>query len=185
MRRFFYMSSLLSLCILSGFSSKPSLPASSPILNNRAIAVIFPTQGNTTQGVVEFSSVKDGVKVTAKISGLTPGKHGFHIHEFGDMSSANGSAAGSHFNPGHHQHGGRNNSERHGGDLGNLEADQSGVATLDYVDSHLQLEGPNSIIGRGLIIHEKEDDFTTQPTGGAGARIGQGVIGRAQGMTPQ
>lgn len=185
MRQLFYISSLLSLCVISGFSPKTSLPVLPPASHNRAVAVIFPTQGYLTQGVVEFSSVTEGVKVVAKISGLTPGKHGFHIHEFGDMRSANGSAAGSHFNPGHHQHGGRNHSERHGGDLGNLEADQTGVATLDYIDSQIKLDGPNSIIGRSLIIHEKEDDFTTQPTGGAGARVGQGVIGRAQGIIAQ
>jgi Cu/Zn superoxide dismutase len=70
--------------------------------------------------------------------------------------------------------------KRHAGDMGNIEADASGNAQLDYIDSVMKLHGHNSIIGHGVVIHEKEDDFKTQPTGNAGARVGYGVIGIAK-----
>jgi Cu-Zn family superoxide dismutase len=75
------------------------------------------------------------------------------------------------------QHGGPTAEERHVGDLGNIEADENGNAKLDVVDSHLAFSGASSIIGRGVIVHEKADDMSTQPTGAAGSRLACGVIG--------
>ncbi len=86
---------------------------------------------------------------------------------------------GGHFNPTNSIHGSREGAKRHVGDFGNLEADETGVAHLDFVDKGIELNGPHSIIGRGLIIHADEDDLVSQPTGNSGARIGCGVIGRA------
>src|SRR5207244_1746972 len=111
---------------------------------------------------------------------LTPGKHGFHIHEFGDMSSADGMATGGHFNPDGHKHGGPDDRERHAGDFGNVEAGADGKATIKMTDKMIALSGPNTILGRALIVHAKEDDLKTQPSGNAGDRIGQGVIGVAK-----
>jgi Cu-Zn family superoxide dismutase len=146
-----------------------------------AAAVLLPTQGNEVRGTVRFTKVTDGVRVVADVAGLKPGKHGFHVHEFGDATSADGSAAGGHFNPGHQSHGAPNAAQRHAGDLGNLEADASGHAALDYVDPVLALDGPNSIVGRGLIVHADADDLVSQPTGNAGKRVACGVIGLAKG----
>jgi Cu-Zn family superoxide dismutase len=146
----------------------------------KAIAVLVPTKGSTVRGIVTFEVVKGGVRVVASISGLSPGKHGFHIHEFGDCSSEDGMAAGAHFNPTTMPHSGPMSEKRHVGDLGNVEADQDGNARVDYVDSMLKLEGPASILGRAVIVHEKEDDFRTQPTGNAGGRLACGVIGVAK-----
>ena len=73
----------------------------------KAIAVLHPTAGNNVTGLVTFTKSGDEVKVVADVNGLTPGKHGFHIHEFGDCSSSDGSSAGGHFNPTHKQHGAR------------------------------------------------------------------------------
>jgi Cu-Zn family superoxide dismutase len=146
----------------------------------KAIAVITPTKGNSVHGDVMFEQVEKGVRVVANLTGLTPGKHGFHIHEFGDISSSDGSSAGGHFNPSGMPHSSPVSEKRHEGDMGNINANSDGNAHLEYADSVLELAGNHSIIGRAIIIHEKEDDYTTQPTGNAGARIGYGVIGIAK-----
>jgi Cu-Zn family superoxide dismutase len=143
----------------------------------RAIAVITSTKGNSVHGVVTFEEVDKGVHVNVHLAGLMPGKHGFHIHEFGDISSDDGSSAGGHFNPMEMPHSMPMTEKRHAGDMGNIEADEKGTAHLDYIDSVMKLNGEYSIIGRAIIIHAKEDDFKTQPTGNAGPRIGYGVIG--------
>jgi Cu-Zn family superoxide dismutase len=146
----------------------------------RVLAVITPTKGNSMHGVVTFEEVDNGVRIIANLTGLTPGKHGFHIHEFGDISSDVGSSAGGHFNPTGMSHNMPTSKKRHAGDMGNIEADSSGNAHLDYIDHVMKLNGQYSIIGHAVIVHEKEDDFKTQPTGNAGARVGYGVIGIAK-----
>lgn len=146
----------------------------------RAIAVLHPTKGNSVSGVVKFEAVEGGVRVVADISGLAPGKHGFHIHEYGDCSADDGTSAGGHFNPSGMPHSMPASEQRHVGDLGNVEADKDGKARLDYVDAMIALTGTNSIIGRSVVVHEKEDDLKTQPTGAAGARVACGVIGIAK-----
>ncbi len=143
----------------------------------KAVVVLHPTEGNQVGGKVTFTAVEGGVRVAATIKGLSPGTHGFHIHEFGDCSSGDGKSAGGHFNPMGAQHGGPTVEERHVGDLGNIEADENGNAKLDVVDSHLAFSGASSVIGRGVIVHEKADDMSTQPTGAAGSRLACGVIG--------
>ncbi len=145
----------------------------------KAIAVLSPASGSHVMGTITFTKSGDGVKVVADISGLTPGKHGFHIHEFGDCSDPKAASAGGHFNPGNHQHGAPDASDRHAGDLGNLEADASGKAHVDLTDKTMKLGGDASIIGHAVIVHEKGDDFG-QPTGNAGGRIACGVIGVAK-----
>jgi Cu-Zn family superoxide dismutase len=112
--------------------------------------------------------------------GFTPGRHGFHIHEFGDCSAKDLSSAGSHFNPAMKSHGAPTDEMRHDGDMGNVVADESGKTHLEYIDRKITLDGENSIIGRAVIVHEKEDDLKTQPTGNAGGRVACGVIGKAK-----
>ncbi|HTP12584.1 MAG TPA: superoxide dismutase family protein [Bacteroidota bacterium] len=146
----------------------------------KAIAVLYPTKGNAVTGIVRFEAVENGTRVVADVSGLTPGKHGFHIHEFGDCSSDDGSSAGGHFNPAGMPHSMPSSDQRHTGDLGNIEADASGKAHLEFVDRMVTFSGRNSIIGRAVVVHEKEDDLKTQPTGNAGARLACGVIGIAK-----
>jgi superoxide dismutase, Cu-Zn family len=143
----------------------------------RAVAVITPTKGNSVNGSVTFEETDKGIHVVAHISGLLPGNHGFHIHEYGDIRSDDGSSSGGHFNPMAMPHNMPMSNQRHLGDMGNIVADEKGNAYLDYVDPLMKLDGENSIIGHAVIVHAKEDDFKTQPTGNAGARIGQGVIG--------
>ena len=146
----------------------------------KAIAVLNPTTGSTVAGTVTFTVSGDEVKVVADLTGLKAGKHGFHIHEFGDCSSPDAKSAGAHFNPANHQHGAPDTTDRHAGDLGNIEADASGKAHLEISDKVMKLSGSDSIVGHAVIVHEKADDLKTQPTGDAGGRVACGVIGVAK-----
>lgn len=146
----------------------------------KAVAVLSPTTDQKAFGIVTFSVVENGVRIVGEFEGLTPGKHGFHIHEFGDCSAGDGSSAGGHFNPTNMPHSMPSSGKRHVGDMGNIEAGKDGTAHIDYVDTMMSLNGDHSIIGRGVIVHEKEDDLTSQPTGAAGARVACGVIGVAK-----
>ena len=146
----------------------------------KAIAVLHPTKGSNVEGVVTFTKSGEEMKNVADVSGLTPGKHGFHIHEFGDCSSPDGKAAGGHFNPTNDPHAGHDVAQRHEGDMGNIEADSSGKAHLELTDNMMMMSGEKSIIGHSVIVHEKADDLKSQPTGDAGGRVACGVIGIAK-----
>lgn len=147
----------------------------------QAVAVVQPTEGNQAHGVVEFTQTDAGVHIVADISGLTPNaSHAFHVHDYGDLRDPAAKSAGGHYNPAHEQHGRPEDQHRHAGDLGNLHADGEGNAHYDRVDPRFTILGPtHPVIGRAVIIHAGADQFT-QPTGGAGARIGAGVIGLAK-----
>lgn len=144
----------------------------------KAMAELAPTQDNEASGTVTFEQQPDGgVHISANISGLPAGKHGFHIHETGDCSAPDATSAGGHFNPEGTAHGAPDSAEHHAGDLGNLEADEDGNAELHVTYNFITLgEGANSIVGKAVIVHAGEDDFVTQPTGAAGARLACGVI---------
>jgi Cu-Zn family superoxide dismutase len=146
---------------------------------SKAVAILLPTKGSKAEGRVTFTQTDGTVHVHAEISGLTPGDHGFHIHEFG-VWSEDGMASGGHYNPTQQKHAGTDTPKRHVGDLGNITANENGNATVDLDDPSLSFHGPTSILGRGLVVHEKADDFKTQPTGNAGGRIAVGVIGVAK-----
>ena len=146
----------------------------------KATVKLAPTANQTARGEVTFTAESGGVHVVGTFSGLVYGEHGFHVHEKGDCSAPDGTSAGGHFNPATQPHAAREATARHVGDLGNLKADPYGLARVDFVDKTLSLSGPNSIIGKAVIIHEKADDFTTQPTGNAGARQACGVIEAAK-----
>lgn len=145
----------------------------------KAVAVVHPTADSEVSGTVTFQKVKEGVRVQGSFKGLSQGKHGFHIHEYGDCTADDGTSAGGHYNPTGQQHGSPTQDARHMGDMGNLVAGEDGTATIDYVDSKIKLNGPNSIMGRGIIIHGGADDFESQPSGAAGPRMACGVIGVA------
>nr|QDA95084.1 copper/zinc superoxide dismutase [Schizothorax wangchiachii] len=151
----------------------------------KAVCVLKGT-GEVT-GTVHFEQENDGspVKLSGDITGLTPGKHGFHVHAFGD--NTNGCiSAGPHFNPHDKTHGGPTDSVRHVGDLGNVIAGDNGVAKIDIVDAMVTLSGEHSVIGRTMVIHEKGDDLgkggndESLKTGNAGGRLACGVIGITQ-----
>jgi len=147
---------------------------------SKAVAVLNPLGGSGVTGTVTFTRAEGGVKVSAHLKGLTEGAHGFHIHQYGDCSAPDGTSAGGHFNPTAQPHAGPTAASRHTGDMGNVVASKDGTATLEYVDTHASFEGENSILGRGVIVHEKADDLTSQPTGAAGGRVACGIIGVAK-----
>ncbi|KAG8190853.1 hypothetical protein JTE90_028347 [Oedothorax gibbosus] len=138
------------------------------------------------RGVIHLSQdrVTSPVSVTGEISGLSTGLHGFHVHQYGDLSNGCTSAGG-HYNPFGKQHGAPMDENRHVGDLGNIEALSDGVARIDIVDPQLRLCGPLSIMGRAIVVHALQDDLgrggneESKKTGNAGARVGCCVIGTA------
>jgi superoxide dismutase, Cu-Zn family len=148
-----------------------------PKTSREAIAVLVAGNDSGVAGTITFQETDRGVRVVAMVTGLTPGKHGFHVHEKGDLSAADLTSTGGHYNPEGHSHAGPMAGMRHVGDLGNLVADDRGGAKADFVDAKISLRGEHSIIGRGLIVHAGEDDLVSQPTGAAGARVAGAVIG--------
>jgi Cu-Zn family superoxide dismutase len=161
---------LLAAAALAGCQS---MTASGPMLASAGLA---PTKGNKTVGEVTFEQVGDKVRVTAQVINLKPNQeHGFHIHEVGDCSSGDGMSAKGHFNPYGKPHG--QGAERHAGDMPNLKADAKGrIRLVTELDTITLTPGPASIIGRAVIVHADPDDYKTQPTGNAGARLACGVI---------
>lgn len=142
-----------------------------------AEAVLKPTAGNNVAGTVSFRSEGSAVVVTARVSGLTPGAHGFHIHEKGDCSAPDATSAGGHFNPSGKAHGHPEHGDHHAGDMPQLVADASGNASLTATLATVSIgAGAADIVGRGVIVHAAPDDFKTQPTGNSGARVACGVI---------
>jgi len=171
----------LIFSLAAGFSAQSQTPAEKPSAPLKAVAVLHPTAGSKVSGTVTFTEEADGVKVRAEITGLTPGNHGFHVHEFGDCSAADATSAGGHFTPTKQPHAGPDAPERHVGDMGNVQADASGKATLEYVDHQISLTNDErSAIGRSVVVHAKADDLKSQPSGDSGARVACGVIGRAK-----
>ena len=144
----------------------------------RATAQLQPTKGNKTFGEATFEEAGGKVRVVIYVQGLKPGQeHGMHIHEVGDCSSGDGMSTKSHFNPFGKSHSHHGSPERHAGDLPSLKAGKDGLAKVDIeLDVISVAAGPASVVGRGLIVHADPDDFKTQPTGNAGARIACGVI---------
>jgi Cu-Zn family superoxide dismutase len=160
--------------------------AAAPMAVLQAVADLHPASGSQVSGTVTFTQQGDRVIVVADVRGLPPyTSHGFHIHERGDCSAPDAMSAGGHFNPDQHPHAGPSTPMRHAGDLGNLEADANGRAYKRMVVDNITLgAGTHSVIGRGVIVHEKLDDYTTQPTGNAGARVACGQIMAAQSAAP-
>jgi superoxide dismutase, Cu-Zn family len=146
-----------------------------------ATVSLQPASGSSVSGVIDFMAEEGGIHLGGRIAGLTPGaQHGFHVHETGDCSAPDASSAGGHFNPGGDMHGKHDAPSHHAGDLPSVDANDAGEADLDFVIPSLEIGsgGPRDIIGRALVVHAQPDDFTTQPDGAAGTRIGCGVIVR-------
>lgn len=147
-------------------------------MQRTAYAQLAPASDSGVSGTVTFTEQDGGILVEAQVSGLTPGLHGFHVHETGDCSAPDASSAGGHFSPAGDPHGAPTDapSNRHVGDFGNLEADSTGMSEYSRVDDVIAFEGDNSIIGKAVIIHQEDDDLSSQPSGDAGARVACGVI---------
>ncbi|MCA0328146.1 MAG: superoxide dismutase family protein [Proteobacteria bacterium] len=146
-----------------------------------ASGVPQPQQGAPVQGNLVFTQEGDVVRVSGSITGLKSGAaHAFHVHEKGDCGSADFSSAGSHFNPTGARHGAHGGAagQHHLGDMPQLMADAQGTARVSFTSSSLTLQGPNSIVGKAVIVHRDPDDVNAQPVGNAGPRLACGVIAR-------
>lgn len=146
----------------------------------KARAELKPTTGNTAAGWVEFQQRGNAVLVTAEVRGLKPNsEHGFHVHEKGDCSAADGMSAGGHFNPTGKPHAHYGKDDRHAGDMPNLRADATGVAKYRYETTALTLrDGASSALGRSVIVHRDPDDYSSQPAGNSGPRLACGVVAK-------
>ncbi len=140
------------------------------------------TRGHTANGLLTLIERANGVAVAGSIRGLDPdGTFAFHVHENGDCSAPDASSAGEHFNPTGQPHGGPDTTPRHLGDMPNIEANDEGVAEVDVTLDDVTLTGAEatSLANRAIVVHANPDDYTTQPSGGAGDRIACGVISMA------
>jgi len=152
--------------------------AVSAAAGDKATATIESKSGSKVTGKAEFTELASGgTKVEVWIENATPGTHGLHIHEKGDCSAPDGSSAGGHFNAAGNPHAAPADKARHNGDLGNIEVGTDGKGHLEITSDLLTVSpGPDSVVGKSVIFHEKADDLKTQPTGNAGARYGCGII---------
>jgi Cu-Zn family superoxide dismutase len=144
----------------------------------KAVAELESRSGSTVTGKVTFTQHGGKVSMKVVVNGLTPGNHAIHLHDKGDCSAPDATSAGGHWNPSSEDHGKWAHAPFHHGDIGNLVADAKGKAEL-HMESDLWTLGdgkPSDVIGHAVIVHAKEDDFTTQPTGNAGGRVTCGVI---------
>ena len=178
----------LAVLGLAACSSTPVAPASAPADSHQAAAqaktarnaVVHLTgaSGSLVSGTLTLAPMHGGVRVTGAIGGLTPGSHGFHVHQTGDCSAADASSAGGHFNPTLQPHGRAEAMPHHAGDIDNIVAGWDGVAHVDVQLAGVSLGdgGRDDIAGRALVVHAAPDDYRTQPSGNSGARIACGVV---------
>ena len=180
---------VLSACASSGGSATTATPSSKtaaprPVLDSTSTVQtakvnLTAASGSLVSGTLQVVPIAGGVRITGEIGGLPRnGNHGFHIHEKGDCSAADASSAGGHFNPANAPHGRVRQGQHHGGDSDNLSADAKGVARVDrqFVGVVMGGGAANDIIGKAVVVHADPDDYTSQPSGNAGARIACGVI---------
>jgi|SRR6185295_1857125 len=159
----------VSILLLASCASMSSGPT--------AMATLSSTSGSTAAGTVKLVQMKDGsVEVTADLTGVPEGVHGFHIHDKGDCGD-NGNAAGGHYNPGGTPHGAPTVDPHHAGDFGNVTADAQGRVHTQFTTRSVTVAaGASSAVGHAVILHGNPDDLTTQPSGNAGPRIACGVV---------
>ncbi|GAB2285079.1 hypothetical protein Dimus_019534 [Dionaea muscipula] len=168
-----------SFDISTSVASRPLTVVAASV--KKAVSVLKGT--SAVEGVVTLTQEDDGpTTVSVRVTGLTPGPHGFHLHEYGDTT--NGCiSTGAHFNPNKLTHGAPEDEIRHAGDLGNIIANADGVAEAIIVDTQIPLSGPNSVVGRAFVVHELADDLgkggheLSLTTGNAGGRLACGVVG--------
>jgi superoxide dismutase, Cu-Zn family len=163
-----------SLCGCATTRPEPQEARDQPSLTVR----IQGRSGSELTGQAAFRPTSDGVLLTMRISGAPPGMHAVHLHQKADCSAPDASSAGDHWNPGGHAHGHLMKPPSHLGDIGNLVVDENGIGTLEFLSDQWSLGtgAQNDVVGTSIVIHEKEDDLMSQPSGNAGGRIGCGVV---------
>ena len=144
----------------------------------QANAVIGSTNDSGVTGTAVFTQNDDQITLMIEIQGASPGLRAVHIHEYGDCSAPDGSSAGGHWNPTGVAHGKWGEGEFHLGDIGNITVGEDGTGSISLTTDLWEI-GTGSdvdVVGKGIIVHAGADDFTSQPSGAAGMRIGCGVI---------
>ena len=134
-----------------------------------------PKSDSNVTGTITFSEDDDQVLMNAVFTGLTPGSHAIHLHEFSDCSSPDGKSTGGHWNPTFEDHGAWGNETGfHRGDIGNFEANENGEATISFETNLWCIncdDETKNIVGKAVIVHQGQDDFVSQPSGAAGSRV--------------
>ncbi len=183
MKRFYWIATL-AICVAFG-STAVAQTSAAPKSDSHAhehsemelptfgVAVVRPTKDSKVSGMLRLTQKGEELRIMGKINNLSPGEHGFHVHSFGDLRGTDGTATGGHYDAHGHKHGAPG-AESHAGDLGNITADENGVATVDISTTHTKL---HFILGRAFVVHAGKDDLTSQPSGDAGGRVATGVIG--------
>jgi Cu-Zn family superoxide dismutase len=144
------------------------------------IQVQMQDRSGNSAGSLQLGEIAGGVKITGQINGLTPGEHGFHIHQNAVCQGPTFESAGGHFNPTQKMHGQMNPGGKHIGDLGNLKAGTDGVVEVDVVAEQATLsDGEGTLLkngGTSILVHAGADDLKTDPAGNSGERVACGVI---------
>lgn len=151
-------------------------PVATEVVKTKKVKMALNSKSNTnTSGNVVFKEEDGSVTMTAIISGLEPGEHAIHIHTTADCSSADGKSAGGHWNPTGKPHGKwGNDTGYHKGDIGNFIADENGNGTISKTTDEWCIgcgDTTKDVLGKAIIVHAGSDDFTSQPSGAAGARV--------------
>ena len=168
----------LAACSSTPSSTPPASPAATSTAQ-QATAVLASASGSRVSGKLTLAPMGDGVHISGEVGGLAPnGQFGFHVHEKGDCSAVDATSAGGHFNPATAAHGRAGTAAHHAGDMDNVTSDATGVAKVNVHLRGVTLGGgaANDVAGRAVIVHAAPDDYRTQPTGNAGARLACGVI---------
>ena len=185
-RTLFFLAPLAVLAACSSSGPSPSPAAAPRPAGPTATAAIEGRSGSPLTGTATFVQNGDTVHVTVDVANAPEGVHAVHLHEKGDCSAPDATSAGGHFNPSHAEHGSPDASMHHAGDFGNMTVGEEGRGHLELDSTMLTvLAGDRSVIGRAIVVHAKEDDMRTQPTGNAGGRIGCGVVTEKTGEPPR
>lgn len=187
MHRLLGIAVLLGLVLLVGCAqqstdeqapAEPAAPAAAPAEPAGAHAEIQAKSGSQLGGTATFSAAEAGVTLVVEIQNAPPGPHAVHLHDVGDCSAADGTSAGGHWNPTAENHGQWNHKPFHLGDVGNITIDEQGHGSLTLTTDLWSIGSgaENDVVGHAIVVHAGADDFTSQPTGAAGGRIGCGVI---------
>ena len=166
------ISTVLVSCDIIQEALIPAMPS------QQAIAIIGPASGSALAGTAIFTQNGDTITLAIEVQNVSPGLHAVHIHETGDCSAPDATSAGGHWNPTNVAHGKWGEGEFHLGDIGNITVGEDGTGTIELTTDLWEM-GTGSdldIVGTGIIVHAGADDFTSQPSGAAGARIGCGAV---------
>ncbi|MFD0713851.1 superoxide dismutase family protein [Paenibacillus sp. GCM10027626] len=174
--RLFSCGSLLMLGVISSIS--PAAFASSTA--HKPIAVTIINSEGKEIGTATIVQQKNAVQINIKAEKLPPGLHGFHIHETGLCEKPDFKSAGEHLNLTHKHHGFNNPKGFHTGDLPNLLVQKDGTVEATIESKVFTLNDLQKPGGTALVIHEKQDDYVTDPSGNSGNRIACGVIQKKQ-----